>query len=70
VYTNLEKRKKSGNVKGQEKNGKSRNFVIGQGIFIVFVVNIVLQKFANLALLSIKKEKNFFFLLDTLAINS
>jgi hypothetical protein len=41
---------KPGKVREFQWSGKNReksgNFVIGQGIFIVFVVNIILQKFA------------------------
>jgi hypothetical protein len=51
--------KNQGISKVREKSG---NFVIGQGIFIVFVVNIILQKFAILALIFMLKKKKFFLL--------
>jgi hypothetical protein len=58
-------REKPGKVREFQWSGKNReksgNFVIGQGIFIVFIVNIILQKFAILALIFMLKKKNFFF---------
>jgi hypothetical protein len=61
---------KPGKVREFQRSGKNReksgNFVIGQGIFVVFVVNIILQKFAILALIFMLKNK--IFLLATLAI--
>jgi hypothetical protein len=39
---------------------KSGNFVIGQRILMVLIVNSILQKFAILALIFMLKKKNFF----------
>jgi hypothetical protein len=60
---------KPGKIREFQRSGKKReksgNFVIGQEIFIVFVVNIILRKFAILELIFMLKK---FFMLATLAI--
>jgi hypothetical protein len=61
-----------GKIREFQRSGKNReksgNFVIGQGIFIVFVVNIILQKFAILALIFmlLKKKYNLTIIISTI----